>query len=207
MLSLRSNRIVEIPSSFCQLKSLKILNLVNNRLSELPISMRGMNSLAALWLSGNQVHVYTCTSTWNVACMYHMIEILMYLCTCTSTCVYFYAIKLLLIPLQGRPLIDFQVETDDDGEQWLTCVLFPQQQLNESSGNRSTLFVYYCVLCLLFNNSNSKLRVFLSIRSIYGASSRKNTTTSELFRTPSNREEGKCVIACCYKCTCRLLYS
>lgn len=29
--------------------------------------------------------------------------------------------------LQGRPLLEFQVEEGEDGGKWLTCILFPQQ--------------------------------------------------------------------------------
>lgn len=55
VLSVRNNKLIELPSSIGQLQQLTILNVVGNRLQELPISVRGMQSLVALWITENQV--------------------------------------------------------------------------------------------------------------------------------------------------------
>ena len=61
---------------------------------------------------------------------------------CMLMCMYF--------KFQARPMLEFQVERDEEGEKWLTCVLFPQQgPQNPFDGmHRSVfmcVFVYVCV--------------------------------------------------------------
>ena len=55
LLSVRNNKLIELPSTIGQLVNLTIMNVVGNRLQELPIAVRDLTSLAALWITENQV--------------------------------------------------------------------------------------------------------------------------------------------------------
>lgn len=54
ILSLRGNRLTEIPAEIGHLSNLKVLNLVDNQLKHLPVSILKLDKLSALWLATNQ---------------------------------------------------------------------------------------------------------------------------------------------------------
>lgn len=55
ILSLRDNKLVQIPDELGHINALKVINLSGNLLQYLPFSIAKLPNLQALWLSENQV--------------------------------------------------------------------------------------------------------------------------------------------------------
>lgn len=106
---MRENKLSYIPDEIGRLSRLKVLNLSANMLQCLPYSISKLKELQALWLSENQVRSLK-------------FKIRKYLIFLTKT----------------KPLIQLQQEKDKTGKRFLTCYLFPQEQI---SRNRGKIFI------------------------------------------------------------------
>jgi Leucine-rich repeat (LRR) protein len=54
ILSVRSNKLQEVPAELGHLPNIRVINLSDNQLRNLPVSILNLTYLTALWLSNNQ---------------------------------------------------------------------------------------------------------------------------------------------------------
>lgn len=139
MLTVRNNKLKELPSTISQINSLSIINVVGNQLSMLPAAVASLPNISAIWIAENQVSNARLIILFSkilkqryvlIYCYNFHSNYIIVLYTIRNYCVYYPVIVLTLffLLLKSRPLLEFQVKADPStGDNWLTCVLFPQQ--------------------------------------------------------------------------------